>query len=122
MQRSPNVQRVPAAICLTAAVTTLIMISAALPALADGDTRGPEAGPPTPLIQDPFGDFGAPGHRGKLELPRALTGNQSADAPKFSFEFGYGAPPLASSPSFINGALGGRTELRSVKAGVTFSF
>lgn len=97
------------------------MISSALPAWADGDTRGPE-NTPTPLIQDPFGDFGAAGHRGKLELPRALTGDQSADAPKFSFEFGYGAPPLAASPSFANGALGGRTELRSVKAGVTFSF
>ena len=98
------------------------MCATALPAWAGGDSRGPEAGAPTPLIQDPFGDFAAPGHRAKLELPRALTGDQSASAPKFSFEFGYGAPPLASSPAFANGALGGRTELRAAKVGVTFGF
>ena len=114
-----NVKRARAALCLTAAA--VVMISTALPARADGDTRGPDTAP-TPLIQDPFGDFGAPGHRAKLELPPALIGEQSAAAPKFSIEFGYGAPPLAASPAFAQGALGGRTELRAAKVGVTFGF
>lgn len=120
MHRSTNINRARTGQCLAAAAA-LALISITLPARADSDTRGPEA-TPTPLIQDPFGDFGAPGHRAKLELPRALTGDQSPMAPKFSFEFGYGAPPLASSPSFANGALGGRTELRAAKVGVTFGF
>ena len=98
------------------------MVSVALPARADGDNRGPEAGAPTPLAQDRFGDFAAPGHRVKLDLPRALTGDQTAEAPKFSLEFGYGAPPLTSSPTLTSGVIGGRTEFRAVKAGVTFGF
>jgi hypothetical protein len=113
---------------LPAMLTALVLGGAALPALAQGDAvpglqfRAPEpVAPVTARRSDLFVE-----HKVRLGMPPALTGEQSADAPKFSVELGYGkaSPPLLGSAGLatLPEEFWGRTDQRAVKANLNFGF
>ena len=94
----------------------LVLALTALPAWADDPILAPQSTAPL------HPDASAPAHRMKLDVPSSLIGDQTAAAPKLSIELGYGgAPPLDPTARLPNGPWG-HTDLRAVKAGVTFGF
>jgi len=104
-------------------LAALILVAAAVPAWADGASlpnpaSGPVSSPPL------HGDVIAPEHRVKLNVPQTFIGDQSALAPKLSIELGYGGTtPLNAAPmARLPDGLGGRTDLRAIKADISLGF
>lgn len=92
------------------AVTAVLALTA-LPAWADDPILAPQSTAPL------HPDASAPAHRMKLEVPPSLAGDQ-----KLSIELGYGGTqPLDPTARLPNGPWG-RTDLRAVKAGLSFGF
>jgi hypothetical protein len=111
-----------------AMLTALVLATAALPAWAEDKSapglqfRAPEpAATVTTRRSDLFVE-----HKLRLGMPPALTGEQSADAPKLSIELGYGKspPPLLGSAGLatLPEEFWGRTDQRAVKANLNFGF
>jgi hypothetical protein len=113
---------------LPAMLAALVLASAAAPAFAEGDgVPGRQNRAPDLTVDAPVsGSDLALAHKLRLGLPSALTGEQSADAPKFSIELGYGksAPPTAGAagPAKLPQEYWGRADERAVKANLSLGF